>query len=53
MRREKEGIPECKKLDIAKNDKISSLVDSTLRIWISYFIYKVMALGIGEMFSPK
>lgn len=52
MRRAKEGIPECNNPDIPKNDKISSLVARTLRIWIRYFIYKVMALAIGEMFSP-
>ena len=53
MRRGKEDIPECNKPDIPKNDKISSLVARTLRIWIRHFIYKVMGLGIGKMFGPK
>jgi hypothetical protein len=54
MRKERKGRnPECKKLAILRNDKISSFVEGTVKDWIRFFLSKVIALWAGVIFSPK
>lgn len=42
-----------KKKDIPRINRISSLVEGTAGDWIRYFLYKVMALWVGVIVSPK
>ena len=52
-RREKEGIQECRKPAIPRNDKTFFFVEGTARDWIRFFLSMVIAFWVGLIVNPK